>query len=62
MRFLTGVLLILIGYYVFKAVWRLYKVVQSDGPSRRQVPKKKDLSDDFGEKIEVEDASWRDLP
>jgi len=62
MRFLTGVLLVLIGYYIFKAVWRLYKVVQSDSQSRRQVSKKKDIADDFGEKLEVEDALWRDLP
>ncbi|MCY4225015.1 MAG: hypothetical protein OXF06_09280 [Bacteroidetes bacterium] len=62
MRFLTGVLLVLIAYYVFKAVWRLYKVVQSDGQGRRPVPKKKEMSDDYGEKLEVKDASWRDLP
>ncbi|MCY4169996.1 MAG: hypothetical protein OXF08_00135 [Bacteroidetes bacterium] len=62
MNFIIGVLLTLIGYYVLKALWRLYKVVESDRPNRtNQVKPKRRFSDELGKDLKVEDARWRDL-
>ncbi len=60
MNFIVVALLVLIGYYVLRAFWSLYKVVQSDRP-QRQIPKKSRYSDEFGKDLKVEDARWRDI-
>ncbi len=63
MSFGVGVLLALIGYFVLKAGWRIYKVVEIDRPDRDDGPSpEQTYRDEFGEEYEVEDARWRDLP
>jgi len=62
MNFIVGVLLALIGYYVLKALWRLYKVVESDQTNQGRVPQKKQFSDEFGKDQKIENARWRDVP
>ena len=61
MNLLTGVLLAAIGYYLLRAVWRLFKAVEADKPTSRP-PQAKSSLDSEEEFFEVEDARWQDLP
>ncbi|MCY4159175.1 MAG: hypothetical protein OXE92_00790 [Bacteroidetes bacterium] len=58
----TAILLTLIGYFILKAGWRLYRVVEADQPKRDSKPKRPSFIDDFGREQNIENARWRDLP
>ena len=62
MRFGVAVLLTLIGYFVVKAVWRLYRAIREDRPNSVGKSKQSPFLDKFGRKQEIEDVRWRDLP
>lgn len=62
MNFGVGILLVVIGYFIVKAVWRIYRAVGVDRPDRSKKPLEQTYRDEFGEEQEVEDARWRDLP
>ena len=61
MNLLTGILVAAIGYFLLRAVWRLFKAVEADRPSPRPPQAKSSLEseEDF---FEIEDAHWQDLP
>jgi len=52
----------LIGYFILKAGWRLYKIAEADQSRRDSKPKRPMFLDDFGREQDVENARWRDLP
>ena len=62
MSLAVGILLALIGYFILKAVWRIYKIVGMGQPKQDLKPGRPSFRDEFGEEQEVEDARWRDLP
>ncbi len=62
MSFVAVILLGVIGYFIARAVWRIYKVVGVDRPDRDDEPLEQTYRDEFGEEHEVENARWRDLP
>ena len=62
MSFGTGILLALIGYFVLKAVLRLYRAMDADRPKQSRVSDQKFYLDKFGRKHDIEDTRWRDLP
>ena len=61
MKLLSGILLTAIGYFLLRAVWRLFKAVEADRPTRK--PPRATSSREFEEEIsDIEDARWHDLP
>ena len=62
MNFGVGILLAMIGYFIARAVWRIYRIVGVDRPDRGKKPLEQTYRDEFGEEQEVENARWRDLP
>ncbi len=61
MKLLSGILLAAIGYFFVKAVWRLFKAVEADRPTRK--PPRATSSSEFEEEnFDIEDARWHDLP
>lgn len=61
MNFLTGILLAAIGYFLLRAVWRLFKAVEADRPSPKP-PRDTSYLESEEEFFEIEDARWHDLP
>ncbi len=61
MNLLSGILLATIGYFLLRAVWRLFKAVEADRPAPKppRPPSSGEFEDEFDE---IEDARWRDLP
>ncbi len=62
MSLAVGGFLVLIGYFILRAVWRIYKVVGMGHPKQDVKPRRPSFQDEFGEEQEIEDARWRDLP
>jgi len=62
MSLIVWTLLMLIGYFILKAGWRLYKIAEADQSRRDSKPKRPMFLDDFGREQDVENARWRDLP
>ena len=61
MNLLTGILLAAIGYFLLRAVWRLFKAVEVDRPTPKP-PRAKSSLEPEDEFFEIEDARWQDLP
>lgn len=61
MNLLTGILAAAIGYFLLRAVWRLFKAVEADRPSPKppRATSSLESEEDF---FEIEDAHWQDLP
>ena len=61
MNLLSGVLFAAIGYFLLRAVWRLFKAVGADRPSPKP-PRATSSLEPEDEFFEIEDARWQDLP
>lgn len=61
MNLLSGILFAAIGYFLLRAVWRLFKAVEADRPTPKppRAPSPLESEEEF---LEIEDAHWQDLP
>ncbi len=59
----VGILLTLIGYFIVRAGWRLYRAIEVDRPNKiKRRPRRQTIQDEFDEEYGTEDVHWRDLP
>lgn len=61
MKLLSSILLAVIGYFLLKAVWRLFKAVEADRPTQKP-PRATSSPEIEEENFDIEDARWHDLP